>query len=466
MYANNIITQLLNKLLDFSLFRIVYTVTLIFEMIVILDVFALYVRCAVMAWGLIIIIYNMFKEPCNLEIEHRKLALIFIFCCILTSIIHMSLEFLANLAVILHIAICFFLFFGIHKNTDRKTISKEMKFIFNFFVIFSVSASILGFILISVKPELKIFHYKLGIIKNRFAGLYTNSNLVAFSAVVSLVSLETLDFKKILKISFSIINILTLFLSDSNASVVFLIVYFTAKILLLNTVKYSSLKNIKLIRELFFLIVCVLVMISSSFFLRNSLQEFVASCMSRNMNKNISSNYTESIQNQDIVPGVISNEKVKIGRSNYDISSGRMTLLKQGIKLFKIHPFLGIGRENLWKYSQIYIEGGLIFSDLHNSYLTILVSYGVIGFVIFMYFCISVLSKIFRTIIAIRHKPNFAKLTNLFSILTAYFTYSLFEKAIISEVTFMSIYMWIILGFAYSSTRLLLNDQVLPMKAT
>ena len=85
-------------------------------------------------------------------------------------------------------------------------------------------------------------------------------------------------------------------------------------------------------------------------------------------------------------------EAVEIGRDplsgSYDVSSGRITLLKQSLIMFKNHPFFGVGRGNIVEYGLREIPGGLRFSDFHNGYVTILVSWGTIGFIIFSSFAL------------------------------------------------------------------------------
>jgi hypothetical protein len=296
--------------------------------------------------------------------------------------------------------------------------------------------------------------YALGILSNRFVGICTNSNLAGFLAVISLVGSEIIYkksskiFKKIIIIS-AIFSILTLFLSDSNASFVFLTVYLVARIFCENFLKYSSISSARILRETLFLFVCVILMISSSVILRIASQQsisFLINYKSDPTKKNVLEIDTEALSEDFKVLAPTKN--TKIGRNNHDVSSGRITLFKQGLELFKVSPLIGIGRGNLVKYGQIHLDGGLIFSDLHNSYLTILVSYGSIGFLFFLFFCILIILKLFRKLAISKYNNDSEIFIKLFSAITAYLAYATFEKGILSEITFMSVYFWLILGYA------------------
>lgn len=156
-------------------------------------------------------------------------------------------------------------------------------------------------------------------------------------------------------------------------------------------------------------------------------------------------------KNDSSEPAAASNEEeIHIGRQNYEVSSGRIALFKQGIIIFKHHPWIGIGRANLNLYAKKYIEGGLRHPDLHNGYLTILVSTGIIGFAIFALFSLLVSLDICRYLFIFVNKNCFGIFCKFFSALVAYCGYCLFEKAILFDMTFMVGFFWLILGYAVS----------------
>ena len=83
-----------------------------------------------------------------------------------------------------------------------------------------------------------------------------------------------------------------------------------------------------------------------------------------------------------------------------NIGSGRLDIWRETMQLFTMRPMFGTGKGNNAYYATQYGTGEILQSGkaVHNSYLDLLVSYGAVGFVIFMAFwayCLcSVLSKI------------------------------------------------------------------------
>ena len=107
-----------------------------------------------------------------------------------------------------------------------------------------------------------------------------------------------------------------------------------------------------------------------------------------------------------------------------------------------------MGRANLSLYGKKYLKNGLIHSDLHNGYLTILVCYGVLGFGIFAIITFVVALDVCKHLFKSTNKSYFGAFIRLFSALVAYCGYCLFEKSIIFDMTFMVGFFWIILGYA------------------
>lgn len=448
--------------LDTSIFRKIYVITLFFEMIAFLDVAALAVRCVVLAWGAIIFINNFLITGKAFKVKNSFLLWGFILVGVITSFWNLSKGLPENLVFVYHSIICFFIFYGMYVERPYYKLEKELVFLLNIFILLSTFLGILSIYILVFKAQVNIGSYCLGIFRNRLIGVYTNPNLLAFSMVVSIVSCDIVRDKYITKrykmirlpsgifILCMFINFISLFLSDSNASIVFIIIYFTVKMFYKNFSAYSYVGVNQLVREGISLVVFCFTMIAGSFILRNASQDIISLLVNdvHKIEESITDDSPELSPNQSPVNTYM--HEVSIGRENYDISSGRFVLFKQGLKLFKINPFIGIGRGNLVIYGDKYIEGGLIFSELHNAYLTILVSYGILGFSIFFIFGVLVALSLTRYLFRFSHLLSSGVFSKLFAILVAYCTYGLFEKAMLSEVTFMVVFFWLILGYAVS----------------
>lgn len=442
-----------------SIFRIAYIIDLFVGCIALLEGFSFAMRFILMPLGIVIILYNYLKHKTLTKVDYYKVLLLFLLSCLITSLMHCGHHLPRNLVLIMHFSICFFIFFASYIDTSFDKLKKEMLIIAKFIIYANFGLSLLGILIAITKVQINIGKYWLGMYCNRLIGVYTNSNLLALISVLSLFIVHIFfSLKKIPKsqILFYIINVIvsfiSLILSDSNGSFMFLIIYITVmifyKLFYSNnnlTVKTIFLKSMVLI------IACVCISISS-FAIRSFCQENIATFI----NETHSTKEPIHDNNLSDVPYNIGQDNFKnnsqpliIGRSvdnnSRDITSGRITLIKQALFMFKKNPVMGVGLANIVEYGARYINGGLIFSDFHNGYLTILVSYGIIGFSIFM---------IFSFLVAILMCKNLFKIEkpypNLFAIIVGYCIYSLIEVTILSNIVFMVVIFWLILGYAMS----------------
>lgn len=78
--------------------------------------------------------------------------------------------------------------------------------------------------------------------------------------------------------------------------------------------------------------------------------------------------------------------------------AGRIDLWKEALMLFVKRPFFGGGVGNSWYYAQQYGVQGKLASggDIHNSYLDLLVDYGIVGFALLIGFFAVCLWKVLK----------------------------------------------------------------------
>ena len=133
------------------------------------------------------------------------------------------------------------------------------------------------------------------------------------------------------------------------------------------------------------------------------------------------------------------------------IDSGRIPLLKQAIKLFLLYPIFGVAPRNIVLYGEKYL-GGLKYSDFHNGFVTILVSFGVVGFTFFIIFAVKIAKSMLICIFKKRNKNDTERemLPCLLAFLAAYCVYSMFEITLLLDVSFKVLIFWLILGYAMS----------------
>ncbi len=431
-------------------------------MIAFCDTFALACRCVVLVWGAFILIRNFIINRNAFKVKYKWILWAFILMGIFTSIWNLSIDFLPNMAFIYHSIICFFVFYGMYTEKEHKKIEFEMAFLLKYFIVFSTITSFIGILVALFKAQVSISGYYIGILRSRLIGIHTNSNLLALSNIISIISCDIINDKYIkgkfksklfsvpVLIISCIINFVSLFLSDSNASFLFIVIYSIVRFFYVLFSNYKETRISYIAKGSIFLVGFCILVVLGSFSLRDFFQNGISVIINdiHKIEEPIVDNDNEVII---INPNESSNrEEISIGRENYDISSGRITLLKQGIKLFMVNPWIGIGRGNLVRFGEKYLENGLVFSDLHNGYLTILVSYGLLGFGIFMAFSFLTAFDMCSYLFKANLRCDSGVFSKLFSVCVAYCAYSLFEKTLLSEITFMVVFFWLILGYTIS----------------
>ena len=463
--------------IDTSLFRKCYLVLITCEMLAFVDIISLALKSLVLVWGVFLVVHNCFMEKLAFKVKYKYLLWSFLILMIITSVVHMSIWFVPNLAITYYTAVCFFIFYGMYLHQSYEELEKEMVFVLKFFVNFGVIFGVLSLIVLFGVQKANFLGYNIGIFRNRLIGVYTNSNILAFSMIESIVGCDILSDTymvrkyKISKLDkwkmlfCSVVSLICLFLSDSNASFVFLIIYSTIRVFCNLFFKDYFQYPVRFFKSILITFGFCLVMMSVSFALRDSCQEYISVLITdvhkyEGSFKNSALNpgefriYPENKPNQVEKSDATPEEKYiadfQIGRQDYEVSSGRISLFKQGVEIFRHHPWIGIGRANLGIYARKYFSNGLIHPDLHNSYLTILVSCGIVGFVIFGLFSFLVALDICKSLLIAVGRDSFGIFCRLFSALVAYCGYCLFEKAILFDMTFMVGFFWSMLGYTIS----------------
>lgn len=465
-------------LVDSSIFRIVFLIDLFFSSVAFCDLISRIINAFLMVWGGIILIHNYFINRTFKKIHYHKTLLIFMSSCIATSILHAKDNLLSNLLYMFVYSLCFFVFYGLYSEQKLEKTKKEMFLLFKILIALTTVVSFIGLIVTLTEIQLRVFdYYWLGIYENRLIGIYTNSNLLALFCVISIMFTHIIlisdDFKnsknknnlKNAYIAEILINSISLFLSDSNGAFIFLLVYFIVYLFyyLFNLCNEITIKII--MKNSIIILMTGICLTVGSFKIRGICQNKIA-LLINDMHQLVEPVHDNKISNdgektkkkivckenkQDIGNSIM--DTVEIGRTlgedDYDISSGRVTLIKQAIIMFKKNPIMGIGIANIPDYGEVYIKGGLKFPNFHNGYITILVSWGIVGFVIFALFSLFVAGRFCKNLFKINNFQN-TPFPNLFAIIVGYCIYSLIEITLLSDITFTIFIFWILLGYAMS----------------
>lgn len=453
------------KLKDSSLFRKLYIADLFFCNIAFLQIPAYVLLVFLFIWGVGLVIYNQRVNNTFFKLRFGLWVGAFLIFSLLSIIINFSATIIYSLIMLLHVFVCFFVFYGMHTESDFDFRS-ELYSIARFIVYVTTVANIIGIFCLMFGITFEWYWIKFTIYENRFTGVYVNPNLLGFVSVVSIVCCHMLYKEKLMKsvnqprvskiwiFTCVATNLFSLILCDSNASLVLALAYAIVYIIYIFFADKTGLSASKIILKIIALAVVGAFLVSSALMLRTICQTGFSVVLSKT-----NSIISVIMGDDDISSGISSTENntteekkdVTFGHENKNIDSGRFKLWKESINLFKISPIIGISNGNIVFYSEEYSNGVLNYSyhqsDLHNGYLTILVSTGVIGFLLFGIFGFRFAKHSAQHLFLQKKTFRNDVYPCLFAFLFAYLIYAMFEKALLYDISFMVMWFWLMMGY-------------------
>ncbi len=455
---------------DPARFRAVYLINLLFCSVCFWDIAGVVVNVLLFFWSLPLLIHLFLSKKGYRRIKHVALLAVFLAVGLFTAFLHAGSHLGVNFVMLYHAAVCFFLFYGVHAEPNREKTRAGMERILSAIAFLATSLAGIGLLIVALAPSgrLNLCGYLLGIMDNRFTGVYTNPNLAAFASVVGMICCHILirrrknrgSLKKAVPLWFIIpcfaLNSISLFLSDSNSSLIlaaaYLCLYLACRFYQANGGAVTA----KTVLRAVALAVCFVLIAASSLALRTLCQtaasDFINAADQLREGEQLVSfaDYWNNWMNASKASGSEAGASTEIGRTQeYELSSGRLDSLKKSMVLFQRFPLLGVGKGNILDYGEKYLSDGFAFHDLHNGYLTILISDGLVGLILFLAFLLSAAKRLLRFLR--RNRNGVPKeFSALVSVLAAYSLFGLFEKAVLFDITFMVVIFWAILGYAMS----------------
>jgi O-antigen ligase len=392
-----------------------------------------------------------------------------------TAVIHIMDNFFLNILLLLHAVVCFFVLFGMHTERNKKRVRKELYIVATVILIATTVGMIASFAVLplgAMKIKFLYSTYRLVIYENRFTGVFINPNLLGFYSVLAIVMAHILSKDELYSnigksvrfplwflVATSVINLIGLFMSDSNGAILLL----TGYIVGISIYKFlGGMPSIN-IPALMLRGVAIILVAVISLGLLLGVRTVVNKSASYLMNHN-----HQIVEQKPNKPAVKNNNKniVTFAHENENLDSGRLALLEKAVKIFYNYPILGVGKENIVLFGQRILDKGLKYTDLHNGYLTILVSNGLVGFVLFIGFAVSMCRQTIKSLFLEKRNLKNSPYVCLFAFVFAYCIYAVIEKTMLWEHTFMVATFWYMLGYLiYYVKKYDHNDDSFDFKA-
>ncbi len=452
------------KLKDTSLFRKIYIITLFFCNISFLQIPAYALLVFLFIWGVKLVVDNQRKNNTLFKLRFGLWIGAFLLCSLISLLLNFSITIVFSIVMLLHVLICFIVFYGMHTEPDFN-FREELYSISRIIVYITTIANIIGIFCLMFGITFEWYWVKFTIYENRFTGVYVNPNLLGFASVVSVVCCHMLYKEKMLssvsqpRVSkiwiFSCLatNLLSLILSDSNAALILALGYAIVYIVYIFFADKSGLSPSKIVAKIVSLVLVGVFLISSVLVFRSIFQTgFSVVIANTNSVIEILTNNIDFTEGTEAPKDEEEKDSdVTFEHENENVDSGRLKLWKESINLFKLSPIIGISNGNIVFYSEEYANGVLGYNpnknDLHNGFLTILVSTGIIGFALFGIFGFRFAKHSAQHLFLQKKTFRNDVYPCLFAFLASYLVYALFEKALLYDISFMVMWFWLMMGY-------------------
>ena len=476
-------TSIKDILKNTSLYRKLYIITLLLCRIVFIQILAYVFTALLFVWGTVLVFYNERRYRTFFNMHFGLWVGGFILVVILSMFINLSVMFPVSFLYLLHILICFFIFYSIHTEPDFN-FREELGFLSKSIVYIVTVCNLIGlfFLLfgISFQFELNLFGIfdatvPFIVFENRFTSVFTNPNQLAFISVTALVCLHMLSKQSLRDVTGKINNawvvlcaISSLFatlLSDSNASFVLLVGYVIVYLAYMFFTEKKKNLNVfnTILRVISVILISVVIVFSSQMFrtIFNTGFAVVTSQANSLVDIIFRDNYlTDDMENSALAD---EEEPITFTHENKNIDSGRFKLWNESFELFKLSPVVGISNGNIIYYSTTRLNSvfkyDLHYSDPHNGFLSILVSTGALGFILFCIFGFRFTKHCSQHLFLKGDEYKEEVFPCMFSFLASYLVFSLFEITLLYDISYMVMFFWLIMG--YTSTYIVQKEYML-----
>ena len=408
--------------------------------------------------GVILIIYNITKYKEYLKDKKNWLLILFSLSFLISTIVMRKYGIYKNIRIFAFILFQFFILYLYNKEDDHES---KLKIYLNIFLIGTFILSWISMIHFITGYSKYILnnnspHLVYGFTWGRLFGAYWDPNIASVICSLSLIIIIDMfrnaekKFSKFLLVLFGIMQVLYIVFSDSRTGRICLIMAIAS---------YVTFNFIKLILNGEYKKI-------NNFFVKMAVSIMITLALTVTVPEGVKFAYNQ-LPLQTTTEKVTINKKLKIkkikktkkgnkiGRGydlENDISNKRFDIWNSGISIFKRNIFVGVSRTNIVPYALKVMPKTFIvhntqmhFDSMHNLYVDILVSQGILGFIPFILFAILSVVNILKNL---KNLFLSSKYTVMFiSIIMTVVTATLVMTEIIYVDSPNSTLFWICLGY-------------------
>lgn len=423
--------KILNNIMNLERFKFIFLITSFLYTFPMTSFFMAPLMKIFIIWGIIIFLFNI--KDIDFNDIGNKLLMGIIFIAAISTIYNYKNNLISNIIMLLYVFVEIFLLYNSAMKLSKSILMEYIKKFSLFIMLTTCIGSIVSLFMAIINFEYIAYIWNTvlriqGVYEGRLWGIYGNPNTLANIAIISIfLTLVHMNFVKNKKIHFINLFLQTIcvFLTNSRSSIIALIfsvtIYFLIIIYRKNMFPKINIKN-RLIKyggiiSIFFIIAIMVVGISlkASFILK---REY----------------------------------------NTGDVSNGRVAIWIAGIKSTSDKLILGVGPNNVkdavnQHLNQDFVAANPdIASNMHNIFIQLFVSYGLIVLILFIYFIIYKQKVIFSYLLKDDdykyNKQTYNIILSLNSLIVSLLIMNFFDSNIIFFFSLINVSVfWISLGF-------------------
>lgn len=376
-----------------------------------------YLTYAVALFGAFFLLFRLYFWKQYIDARGMIFLLLFVGSYALSSLLMRQYGLMENVQAMVWMIIQFFALYMYDKSRDIAVDKREIKIICRFFVGYTFLMAVAALVMF----VMGYYHYRpvvdnaviMGFLWNRLWGLYTDPNYGAVFSIISCV-ISIYFFKKAGKavrvfLAFNVLfEVLYLAFTDSRTGLVAIACTVAAAVFLfaLRARKLETMHTV--LRGAVCLLLAAVLALGS-----------IGAVLGVQKGGNAFKVWQSSFESPDDADEKDEpDEEILVGRTdadiNNDISNRRFSIWYSGYELFKTSPVFGISFRNYRDYAKDTIPDTYIvnndfgeFGSMHNAFVDVFVSQGLVGCILLLGFILSVLIALFRRLFKPQQRAHY-----------------------------------------------------------
>ncbi|MGH4120701.1 O-antigen ligase family protein [Clostridium sp.] len=418
----------------------------------------------ILAWGALYIIYDFFKEKNFIKSRYSKYLIIYMILFLISNLININLNFVNNMKTFGYTCLFIFVLYSYKKDRSDKTMQSEL---YNINTIVITISSIVAFA--SIITFIFLIQFTYNDIPQGFIypnhpalwGFYGNPNsggmVASVSIIVTFFNLYLCDklhvkelskLKKIYYYSNILLQWICLILSNSRGVLMSFLAFVLFASYYIFTNFLTEKKNFNRFKSIIISLLLTII-IFSVFNLTVSASKLGLSYIPKYVQKLV------TIKEEDDSNNLILERDIVEG----NVTSGRIDIWKYGLISLKLDPIFGHGPHNIGLAKEkIYPNDKEFYitkNNMHNGYIQILLSNGILAFIAFSIFYVLIIKDSLIILFTKNNKTSKNKknlILFIVGLILSISVYGLFENAILLTGSYTTTILWVYLS--YLSTNL------------